>query len=272
MLLSKLQKIMCETPEKIIRRLRKEKGFKKISRGVCEYYHEEGTKYTIIVTYYENTPNNKVLIIVEDAMVKKLDYPRIYLKSRNDGKDVPCIFIEGEKKPKALHRIVYGTEKDIDHINSNIYVCIFSNLRPCTKKQNNKNRRCSAKVEKHYYSSGEYAGYRYEVRLDESQAEELLKLGFTMKPRSRRDGKITLQSPIREEQAMVYRDYAKAERILLKGTDMEQYVYDIENDFSETLNLMIHYYIFHDISEEEMYEMNFLYWEMRLEEEEKYAA
>lgn len=255
----KMKEIISETTEDIVR-LAKEQGFKeKGTDGACIYYLKDGEEYTLA-----RTGQNR-LIVVADDLVREIDFQSLFHKPRKCG-DVPARAVNGE--PVPLHRSELG---EVDHINHNTDFCVRWNFRECSSEENNKNRRCSAKIKEHYYYTGEYAGYRYEVRLDESQAEELLQIGFTVKPRSRRKGQITLQSPIREKQVMAYLDYAMAERILLKGTDMAQYIYDIKNDFSETLNLLIHHYVLKDITEEEMYEMNLLYWEIRLEEE-KYAA
>lgn len=54
-------------------------------------------------------------------------------------------------------------------------------------------------------------------------------------------------------------------RDLYKGTVDEDFVYDIENDFSGTLGLLIHYYILNDITKEEMYELNLEYWRNKLD-------
>lgn len=65
----------------------------------------------------------------------------------------------------------------------------------------------------------------------------------------------------RVEGCLAYRESARA---LYKGTEKENFVYDIENDFSETLGLLLHYYIIGDITKEEMYQMNLDYWRHRL--------
>lgn len=248
--------IVNETAEDIVKQL-EAKGFKKIKTvGACVYYRKDGEEYTIA-----HTGQNR-LVIVEDAVAEATGYQSIFHKPRKCG-DVPARAVEGE--PLPLHRSILG---QIDHINHNPDCCVSWNFRVCSTEENNKNRRCSAKIKEYEYKEqGLFAGYRFEVRVDESQTEELLQIGFTVKPRSRRKGKITLQSPLRMRQVRAYQDYTQAERILLRGTDMEQYVYDITNDFSETLNLLIHYYVLHDITKEEMYEMNLMYWDMKLEEE-----
>lgn len=61
---------------------------------------------------------------------------------------------------------------------------------------------------------------------------------------------------------IAYRDSAKEQ---YKGTDMEEFVYNIENDFSETIGLLIHHYIIQDISKEQMYQMNLDYWRDKLD-------
>ena len=38
-------------------------------------------------------------------------------------------------------------------------------------------------------------------------------------------------------------------------------MYDITNDFRDTMYLLVHHYILHDISYEEMYQMNKEYWQ-----------
>lgn len=57
-----------------------------------------------------------------------------------------------------------------------------------------------------------------------------------------------------------YLKYRDTARVIYKGTELEEFVYDIENDFSKTLGLLIHYYIFGDITKAEMYQMNLAYW------------
>lgn len=261
---NKLNIVVKETTEEIIMQLL-EKGFEKMTtRGNCVYYRKDGEKYALAVMHHRNDSKDKVVIIVEDAEVSRLGYPCIILKSRHDSKKIPCIRYNG--KLVALHRHMLNVASDIDHINSNVYVCIFDNLRPATQKQNCLNTRRMAKIREYEYrEQGKFAGYGFEVRISENQAEELVQIGFTVKIRNRKRGEITMQSPLHMCQVRAYQDYTKAEKILLKGTDMEQYVYDIQKDFSQTMNLLIHYYILHDITEEEIYEMNLLYWSMRLD-------
>lgn len=61
-----------------------------------------------------------------------------------------------------------------------------------------------------------------------------------------------------------YLGYRNTARELYKGTGFEDFVYDIRNDFSETLGLLIHYYILGDITETEMRQMNLDYWRHKL--------
>lgn len=258
MLFQKMLTIMNETTEEIIRRL-EEKGFKKKKTpGMCVYYCKKGEKYTFAVTSHSYSPEEKVIIIVEDALVRKQGYPSITLKPRNDGKGVPYITRKDTGKYEPLHRILVDTELDVDHINSNIYLCISDNLRPCTKKQNNLNT--SRVVDIEDVEKGGITRYRYTVEADAKQMRALISLGFVIQSKNKKTGKYTLESPLYGEVVRACQGYTETERILRKGTDMEQFVYDLKNDFSRTLNLLIHYYIFHDITEEEMYEMNLRYW------------
>ena len=263
MRLQRMNQVVNETPEEIIKQL-EAKGFKKKkTRGACMYYRKDGERYAVVATNHKNTPNDKVLIIVEDAVVKKLGYPSIYLKSRNDGKEVPCIYMKSIKKYKTLHRVMIDTELDIDHINSNVYVCIFENLRPCTKKQNNLNSSRCVIIED-IVRNGVIC-YGHKVEVDEKQMRELIPLGFKIQSNSERTGKYILESPLCNEVVSACQIYTEAEKILLEGTDMVQFVYDIMNDFSRTLNLLIHHYVLHDITKEEAYKMNLLYWSMLLD-------
>ena len=73
--------------------------------------------------------------------------------------------------------------------------------------------------------------------------------------------KVTLVSnAIYDSKADCYLAYRDTAKVLYQGTGMERFVYDIENDFSETFNLLLDHYIFHDITENEMLQMNLAYW------------
>ena len=123
----------------------------------------------------------------------------------------------------------------IDHINHNQSCCIKENLRPCNNKQNTINRQDRCGVWE-YGDEEEIYYYAYDLVMD----------GCIKK---RYDSKVDC--------FLGYRDTA---RVLYKGTGFEEFVYDIENDFSETFNLLLDHYIFHDITENEMLQMNLAYW------------
>ena len=76
-----------------------------------------------------------------------------------------------------------------------------------------------------------------------------------------------VKSPSFQSKADCYLAYRDTARAIYKGTELEDFVYDIENDFRETFNLLLDHYIFHDITEAEMYQMNLEYWRDKFNKE-----
>lgn len=153
---------------------------------------------------------------------------------RDDYSHVPRIRLNG--KDKMLHRVVMNAQKDVqvDHINHNQCCCIEKNLRCCTNEQNTINRQDRCGVWGYSDEEGTYYAYDLEAN------------GCNKK---RYDSIVDC-----------YLGYRNTARELYKGTGFEDFVYDIRNDFSETLGLLIHYYILGDITDGEMDQMNLDYW------------
>lgn len=88
-------------------------------------------------------------------------YNRGYAKNK--------VRVEGRQKEQRLHRLIlgleFGDERQVDHIDGNTLNNCRSNLRICTKAENNKNQR------RHITNITGYRGVSYHSRSGKYQAQ-----------------------------------------------------------------------------------------------------
>lgn len=244
-------------------RLRKElmnRGYVETkTRGRCRYYVKDGERYAVAIAIYKGSevfPH-----IVENDVFRDLGYPSIWMSKKNEKKMlVPCIQA-GEKKHPPIHNLILPVQDglDVDHINHSRYFCVESNLRYCTEDANAKNSASAVVMRDNEW------GYQFQLRLQSNARytiPELKNHGFRIIEDS--GTWFAVKSPDFQSKVDCYLAYRDSARVLYQGTGMEGFVYDIENDFSETFNLLLDHYIFHRITEVEMYQMNLDYWRHRL--------
>ena len=231
-----------------------EAGFEKGSRhkGKAIYWVRKDVDYVLVKTRTKNTSG---WVIIDKETYIEIEGKSIFMNQRKPkSPHVPCIHADGEKK--SLHRYVMGGPDgtQIDHINHCQGFCVKDNLRKCTNQENSMNR---------YDKLGVYIpGHFYEIEVEvgnESFITELKREGFVEK-RSKNGKTVKMTSPSFESIVDCYIDSTKKHKALYKGTRMEEFVYDIKNDFTNTIGLLIHCYILQDITEEEMFRMNEDYW------------
>lgn len=233
----------------------------KPTRGGAMYYIKDGVRYAVVVA---NRLGDEYMLIVENDRFKELGYPSIFLDDKT-GRNmlVPCI--QNGCKYIRTHNLLLPVwaGKHVDHINHNRFLCTGSNLRYSTPLENSMNSqgRCEIYVYPDIYK------YTYGLKVDVCEKDKIAWLrGIGFEERGRTSKKITLVSnAVHDFMVDSYLAYRDTARELYKGTGMEDFVYDIENDFIKTTGLLIHYYILGDITEEEMHKMNLDFWRDRLD-------
>lgn len=203
------------------------------------YYVSDNCEY-VLASIRDNH-----LVILDKETYESIGGISIHMKFKEYHNDkIPAIpRIIKDNKEVPLHRVVTNAQKDVqvDHINHNQSCCIKENLRLCNNRQNTINRQDKCGVWEYSDEEGTY--YAYDLKAN----------GCNKK---RHDSIV--------ECYLAYRDTARA---IYKEKELEDFVYDIENDFSKTLGLLIHYYILGDITKEEMYQMNLEYWRDKFNKE-----
>ena len=226
------------------------------------YYVSDTCEYVLVVA------RDGFQVILDKAMYSEIGDSSIYVKYReyhnSEDEPIPCV------SDKWLHRVVMDAPKGIqvDHINHNQNCSVKENLRFCNNSQNTLNRQDKCGVYEQFDTEGTTLyGYALKVDACEEDRITLLKDKGFIKMKNRK-GKATFRSnDVYESKVDCYLAYRDSARALYKGTEKEDFIYDIENDFSETLGLLIHYYIIGDITKEEMYQMNLDYWRDSLDNE-----
>lgn len=230
------------------------------TRGKCKYYVKDGEKYAVAIAVRKGT---EYPLIVENDVFEKLRYPSIWMNKRTNKMLVPSIQV-CKRKYISIHNRVLPVQGrlEVDHINHNRFFCVESNLRYCTKDANAKNRASAVIIRE---VNGAYQFLLSEPAYGKEISDDLKNRGFNIIVYNGircavKD--ITFKSKV--DCYLAYRDTARA---IYKGTELEDFVYDIENDFSETFNLLLDHYIFHDITEAEIYQMNLEYWRDKFNKE-----
>jgi len=231
-----------------------EAGFEMKSprKGNAIYWVRKDIDYVLVKIWTKDIPR---LVVIDKETYIEIEGKSIFMNQRKpESPHVPCI--QSKKKLKSLHRCVLegsdGTQ--IDHINHCQGFCVKDNLRKCTNQENSMNR---------YDKLGVYIpGHFYEIEVEvgnEGFITELKREGFVEK-RSKNGKTVKMTSPSFDSIVDCYIDSTEKHKALYKGTRMEEFVYDIKNDFTNTIGLLIHCYILQDITEEEMFRMNEDYW------------
>ena len=232
-------------------------GYVEIStRGKCKYYVKAGEKYAVAIAIYKD---DEFEIIVENDVFRELGYPSIWISKKNSKMFVPCIQV-GSGRHMHIHNLLLQDEWCVDHINHNRFFCVTSNVRSCNSEANAMNSARAVGIKESNW------GYWFRLTLQTKAryaVPKLMKDGF--KKIEDIGTWCVVESPVFQSKVdcyLRYRDYA---RELYKGTGMEDFVYDIENDFSETIDLLISHYILGDITEEEMHKKNLDFWRDKLD-------
>lgn len=236
------------------------RGYDEIStQGKCKYYVKGGEKYAVAIAVRKGV---EYPLIVENDVFKKLWYPSIFLDDKTrKGMLVPCIQL-GVGHYERIHNLILPVQwdKHVDHINHCRFFCIKDNLRYCAPSENSMNSYKAVKIH------NDEGGYQFQLTL-QSNARHIIptleEQGFCMFDDT--GTWFTVKSPHYSSRVDCYLAYRDTARAVYKGTRMEDFVYDIENDFSETIDLLISHYILGDITEEEMHKKNLDFWRDRLD-------
>ena len=233
------------------------------SRSYTEYFiHSEND---IVIGFAFTTENDTYAkyrkeypIILEKWLCELIGYASISLvRSKEESELMPCVDYKGRPNIR-LSRIACGVEDagegiQVDHINRQRLCCTGDNLRICNNAENSQNK---DNVSIKPYNGKYY--YKLDVTLDQFallDKDDFVKVGN--KPK---EGKVVVASPPFDNTIDAKISYGDILRTLNAGTSLEEYIYNIKNDFCRTLNLLIHYYALGDVSEKELYELNLLYW------------
>lgn len=233
------------------------RGYAEIgTEGNCKYYVKAGEKYAVAIAVYKEI---EYPLIVENTVFANIGYPSIWINKRTSKMLVPSIQV-CKRKYISIHNHVLPVQgwEEVDHINHNRFFCVESNLRYCTKDANAKNRASAVRMK------NSVRGYRFKLLLQSNVRHaipELKKHGFSIMDTGTW---FSVESPDFLSKVDCYLAYRDSAKVLYQGTGMERFVYDIENDFSETFNLLLDHYIFHDITKDEMRQMNLDYWRHKL--------
>lgn len=208
-------------------------------------------------------------IILDKETYENIGYKSIYVcyKEYYNDESSPIPYICNGAKCVKLHRDVMNAPKgvQIDHINHNQSCCIKENLRRCNNKQNTMNRQDKCSIYGISDTNG-LSGYRYDLAVDVYENDKIILIGDMGFEEVKRTSKeVIFRSPVFQSKVDGMLSYRDNKRLLLKGTGMEKFVYDIENDFRETIDLLIRYYILGDITKEEMHQMNLEHWRNKLD-------
>lgn len=223
------------------------------TRGKCKYYVKAGEKYAVAIAVYKEI---EYPLIVENDVFKKLGYPSIWMNKRTNKMLVPSIQV-CKGRYISIHNHIFPVQgwEEVDHINHNRFFCVKSNLRYCTKDENAKNRASAVIIRE---VNGAYQFLLSEPAYSKEISDDLKNRGFNIIVYNGircAVKNITFKSKV--DCYLAYRDISK---VIYKETRKKEFVYDIRNDFSETFNLLLDHYIFHDITENEMLQMNLAYW------------
>ena len=223
------------------------------SNGGTVYYEKENEKYVVAI-------NGTAVYLTEHKFIEKVGYRSISVKLKNSGL-VPCI--KQGKKTVDCHKEICPTEfvenkKDeiqTDHTNHCLNCFIEETLRRCTISQNNLNRQRTLNRGVDWFNlrfdwviNKKYVGKEHEKQLKE--------LGLIVK--ARKDG-VSVRvngTPYKAKQEL-YAVMTQASKILYG-----EFVYDLGNDFSHEygIYLLIHMYVFGDITYKEARRFNLAYW------------
>lgn len=245
----------------------KNAGFvEKRTAGKARYYIKDGEKYAVVFSYHED---KEYPLIVEHEVFRALWYPSIFIDEDKRKKMlVPCIQ-QGTGNHVRIHNLIVPVEirMHVDHKNRNRFFCVESNLRRCEPRENMMNVQKS--LDKHPFitvrkENGE-CEYGFTVQVQTTKYDiisELEERGFVKRKMS---DCVIMKSPYFQSKVDCYMEFRDASRIAYKGMNKEKFIYDIENDFSETLGLLFYCYIIKAITIEEMYQMNLEYWRHKLD-------
>lgn len=232
-------------------------------KGETSYYSKESSAYALGVIGDLN--NGGYMVIMDRELFERICNKNIILNRQDIYKPpVPCIIISG--KNVRMHRLQVDTSiyTQVDHINRNQSCCCKFNLRACNNSENNMNR-CREMYAKYESFGGikEYEGYAYEMIVDNSRVNiisELKGKGLRECGTRNKGSAVLLKSRLFDSKVDCLLSYRDNNRLLHRETRLEQFVYDIENDFSDTLGLIVHCLLLENITEDEMYQMNLANW------------
>lgn len=161
---------------------------------------------------------------------------------------------------RALHQLVVSLQgaDGIDHINHNRGLCIESNLRRYTGSQNSWNSARYINKNHVVFSDGTYdngkwiPGYRFRCEIENTVKNRnvLTGMGFYFKTADKgaKLKAISTLCPTKGDCYSFMRDFYE----LVHG----DFVYKLEEDFSDSLDLLIYHYVFHIVSEKTIKKRN----------------
>lgn len=215
------------------------------SNGKTRYYEKNNENYVIPI-------NGTEVYLTEREFNKKAGYYSIGTKYKHSGK-MPCTMRNGRNID--CHKDLYPTKDglQVDHKNHCLNYFTRDNLRYCTGSQNLVNRQINIKPQKKWNKNS----FSWIVRNDYINDEveiQLQKLGISIE-KFRDTSKVT-SSKYNTKQEL-YAVMTQASYILFG-----EFVYDLGNDFSHEYGtyLLIHIYVFGDITYEEARRFNLAYW------------
>ena len=223
----------------------------------AKYFVNDNEEYVLVQVQEEG---KREWVIIDKDTYEQIGGKGIYMNRRKDTSPyLPCIWLDTKVFLHTFVLRVYGNHQ-VDHINQCQKFCVLGNLRECTQTENNMNRHNSLNVGI-VKSNDVYVGYNYTIDVEASNKDFIDWLageGFVCDTCGKKI--VTMRSKIFENEVDCYINSTVKYKKLYEGTRLEEFVYDITNDFRDTMYLLVHHYILHDISYKEMRQMNEEYW------------
>lgn len=234
------------------------------SRSLTQYF--VNPKKDIVVAFAFTTVRDMYCdykkefpLLLDKSLCEKIGYTSISLVRSKEGAELmPCVNYKGEKNIRisriALGMEGAGKEIQVDHINRQRLCSLSENLRICNNSENSRNKDNATPIR--LYNEKWY----YELEVTSNQMSLLEKGKFSQVGDKKAKGVIIVNSVPFTSKVDAENSCYEVLQKLYEGTSVKDFIYNIKNDFSRTLNLLIHYYALGDITKEEMYELNLLYW------------
>ncbi len=233
------------------------RGYRKRKvRANCstDYWVSDESPYVFAIAH--DTKGNAYPVIVEKSLCEKINWKSISI--RDEGKKIPyCnIRIEGKVYKRNLHVLLMqdkltDDELEIDHIYHTQYIVTYDTLRVCIKIENacNKSNRKKPKIYKRKKIFRDK-----EATISNSVVNQLKQRGYNVEEVS----STILNKPIYKVESPEFNSIEELEQEMDIYEDLKYgaFKYKPEEDFTDSIDLLIRHYILGELTKEAMIELN----------------